>query len=86
VSDDEEGWIWRGKPKRHVYPIVRIEIDRLRVSGDELDGVDIPVVLATEEEALAEAARLNELNGRKGYRYFAWLSRLYPEGRANQRG
>lgn len=86
MPDDRQEWTWRGKPKRHVYPIVRIEIDRLRVSGDDLDGVDIPVVLTTEAEAEAEAARLNALNGSKGYRYFAWLSRFYPEGRANQDG
>ena len=75
---------WRGKPKPHVYPVVRIEIERLGLSGGELHGIDVPVVLSTEEEAEAEAARLNALNGSKGHRYLASLSRLYPEGRANR--
>jgi hypothetical protein len=81
--------MWRGRPKRHVYPVVRIDPDNLAVDRTDLfpngvDGIDVPIVLATEEEAEAEAARLNALNGHKGYRYYAWLSRFYPEGRPGQ--
>lgn len=86
MPQDEE-WIWHGKPKRPVYPVLRvqpegIEFDRDDVLPDGLLGIDIPQVLPTYEEAQAEAARLNELNGHKGYRYYALASRFYPEGRA----
>ena len=80
---DEQEWIWRGRPKRHVDPVVRIDPDNLAVDRTDLFpngvvGIDVPIVLATGEEAKAEAARLNALNGHKGYRYYAWLSRFYP--------
>jgi hypothetical protein len=83
---EEQDWIWRGRPKRHVYPVVRVDPDNLAVDRTDifpngLVGIDIPIVLATQEEAEAEAARLNALNSDKGLRYYPWLSRFYPEGR-----
>ena len=57
---------------------VVIRIDSF-VAGE--DGVTVVSVLYDLDEARAEALRLNELNGAKGMRYFAQVSRLYPEGR-----
>jgi hypothetical protein len=84
--DDENVWIWRGKPKTHVCAILRIDVDWFRIddpeSPDGLRGIDITEVLPTYEMAEAEAARLNALNGGKGYRYYAMTTRFYPEGRS----
>lgn len=85
MEKDQE-WTLHGRAKRHVYPVIRIDaanlaVDRTDLFPDGLVGIDIPIVLPTQQEAEAEAARLNELNGHKGYRYYAWLSRFYPEGR-----
>jgi len=45
------------------------------------DGVTVVSVLYDLDEARSEARRLNELNGAKGMKYFAQVSRLYPGGR-----
>lgn len=58
---------------------VVIRIDSF-ASGE--DAVTVVSVLYNLEEARAEAHRLNELNGAKGMRYYAQVSRLYPEGRS----
>ena len=70
-------WKWRGKPKLQVYAVVRIDSD---VPGD--DAIAVPEVLPTLDQADAEVARLNGLNGGKGTRYFWLATRFYPEGRA----
>jgi hypothetical protein len=45
------------------------------------DSVTVVSVFYDFDDARFEAQRLNELNGAKGMRYFAQVSRLYPEGR-----
>ncbi len=81
---DEEG-TQHGQRECHVYPVVRVDLKWLDLDdGGELRGLEIPIVLPTEEEAEAEAARLNALNGGKGYRYYSWLSRFYPDGRGTR--
>jgi hypothetical protein len=50
------------------------------------DSVTVVSVFYDLEEARAEAQRLNALNGAKGMRYEAQVSRLYPEGRTESTG
>ncbi len=61
--------------------VVNLAVDRPDIFANGLVGIDIPIVLPTEEAVEAEAAGLNALNSDKGYRYLAWMSRFYPEGR-----
>jgi hypothetical protein len=48
--------MWRGRPKRHVYPVLRIDPDNLAVDSDifanGLDGIDIPIVLPPSGRSL----------------------------------
>jgi hypothetical protein len=55
----------------------------IRVDPHSFGGSNVTVVSVffDLEEARLEALRLNELNGAKGLRYEAQVSRLYPEGR-----
>jgi hypothetical protein len=48
-------------------------------TGD--NAVTVVSVFFDLEEARSEAQRLNALNGDKGMRYEAQVSRLYPQGR-----
>jgi hypothetical protein len=84
--EPDKAWTYRGKTKAHVCAVLRIELKHFTVddpdSRDGLWGVDIIEVLPTYELGKAEADRLNELNGSKGYRYYAIPTTFYPEGRA----
>jgi hypothetical protein len=85
MSDEFE---WHGKPRRQVFAVVRVEPEWLSASepgdmaGEGLEGVTVQSVLPTPEDARAEAARLNALNGAKGCAYYWLATRYYPEGRA----
>jgi pyruvate/2-oxoacid:ferredoxin oxidoreductase alpha subunit len=57
---------------------VVIRIDSFAIAEDSVTVVSVFFDL---EVARAEAQRLNELNSAKGLRYFAQVSRLYPDGR-----
>jgi hypothetical protein len=61
----------------HVYPIVRVDLP-----FDEAyptNTVAVVKVLATQEEAEAEVARLNKLGGDKACTYFFCTSRLIEQ-------
>lgn len=60
----------------------------IRTDPHSFGGANVSVVSVffDLEEARREAARLNELNGDKGIRYEAQVSRLYPEGRTQSTG
>jgi len=61
--------------KEHVYAIVRI--DQFHDSSVPLERrVTVKEVVWTIEEAEAEVARLDELNGSKGCKYFWQTTRL----------
>lgn len=90
--DQDEEYIWHGKPKRQVFAVVRVDPQWLKAEppGDEwagqgLDGVAVQAVLPTADDACAEAARLNDLNGSKGLMYYWMATRFYPEGRRGTR-
>lgn len=64
--------------KVRVAVVVRIDS---YIDGE--DNVTVVSVLYDLDEARREVQRLNELNGAKGMRYFAQVSRLYPQGRGS---
>jgi hypothetical protein len=71
------------KEKQQVFAVVRVEHqDRLsHIPRDELPTwIRISKVLPTAGEAVAEADRLNALNGRHGSFYFAISTRWFPRG------
>jgi hypothetical protein len=61
---------------------VVIRIDSFAKGADD-SAVTVVSVFFDLDDARSEAQRLNELNGSKGMRYFAQVSRLYPEGRSS---
>jgi hypothetical protein len=89
--DDDEDFVWHGKPRRRVFAVVRVDPEWLKAeppgewAGEGLDGVTVQSVLPTAEDAQAEARRLNELNRSKGCAYYWFATRYYPEGRSGTR-
>lgn len=57
---------------RHVFAVLRWDADA-QVPEHQ---VAVPKVFLSKDAADAEAARLNALNGAKGYRYLVQLSHL----------
>jgi hypothetical protein len=60
------------KAKTQVYAIVRLDDSMISLE----DGISVKEVVWSLEEAEAEVARLNELNGSKGSKYFFRTTRL----------
>jgi hypothetical protein len=58
---------------RHVYVIVRVELDFDREHPD--NSVSVTRVFDKEEDAASEIVRMNKLNGSKGYRYLVCVGR-----------
>ncbi len=67
---------------KHVYVVVRVDMEMLLVAEGDLerqrieDSVVVTRVFEDWNLAVAEADRLNELNGAKGCVYFARVGRL----------
>ena len=59
---------------RHVYVVVRVELDFDREYPD--NSVSVTKVFDREEDAASETARMNKLNGKKGYRYLVCVGRV----------
>ncbi|HEX6373315.1 MAG TPA: hypothetical protein VF006_30610 [Longimicrobium sp.] len=71
------------KEKQQVFAIVRVEHqDRLsHIPRDEVPTwVRVSKVLPTAREAVAEADRLNALNGHHGCYYYPVPTRWFPQG------
>jgi hypothetical protein len=62
------------KPKTQVFAIVRIDEGYSAVALE--NRITVKEIVWSLEEAEAEVARLNELNGSKGCRYFWQTTRL----------
>lgn len=62
------------------FAVVRIDLDLLAMQPEL--SVKVVKVLPDEEAAVAEVARLNQLNGGKKSNYFLNATRWYPRGRA----
>ena len=62
------------KPKTQVFAIVRIDEEYSAVALE--NRITVKEIVWSLEEAEAEVARLNELNGSKGCRYFWQTTRL----------
>ena len=60
------------KAKTQVYAIVRLDDSMISLE----DGISVKEVVWSLEEAEAEVARLNQLNGSKGSKYFFRTTRL----------
>ncbi len=81
-------WVWRGKPKRRVFAVVRVDLDRLppgapgQNASEDLHGLVITQILPTAEEARSQAKRLNALNVGTGWGYYVMATRYFPEGRS----
>lgn len=60
------------KQKKQVYAIIRVDEYHSAIE----DKVTVKEIVSTMEAAEAEVARLNELNGNKGSRYFWQTTRL----------
>jgi hypothetical protein len=58
----------------HVFAIVRSDPSEV----NEGTSVTVTKVFAREEDAVREAARLNDLNGPKGVRYAVQITRFAP--------
>lgn len=78
-------------PAEEAYAVVRLDLyhepltrDVIRAEPDTF--VTVREVVPTLEEAKQEAARLNELNAKKGIFYFWQGTRFYPSGRGVRRG
>lgn len=65
--------------KRPAYAVVRCD-DFQAPDTDALDRVAVVQVHLSQDEALAETARLNDLNGQKDVRYVCWTTRLHTSG------
>lgn len=70
--------------KVYLQAIVRLDLYYLKAGHPPENPIWISVkeVLASEEEADAEVARLNRLSEDRDVLYFAALARYYPKGRA----
>lgn len=70
------------KQKRQVYAVIRVDqFGDPAVSREERlpDWISVKEIVSSLEAAQAEVARLNELNGPKGSRYFWQTTRLILE-------
>ena len=68
--------------KYQVFAVIRI--DRIGETIDRENAslrVTVKEVLPSQEDAAAEASRLNTLNGHHGAYYFWEATRYYPSGR-----
>jgi hypothetical protein len=65
------------KAKTQVYAIVRLDDSMISLE----EGISVKEVVWSLEEAEAEVARLNELNGSKGSKYFFRTTRLIGDRR-----
>lgn len=68
-------------PREYIraFAVVRVDLDLLE-KQPELS-VKVVKVLPDEESAVAEVARLNQLNGDKGSKYLVNATRWYPQER-----
>ena len=64
---------------QHVFPVVRFDFPINE--EDPWNSISIVKVFENEDEATSEAARLNELNGKKGCHYSSTISRLIPKSK-----
>jgi hypothetical protein len=63
----------------HIFAILRFDSDMAAEFGMKTDYITVTRIVRSEDQAIAEVQRLNQLNGDKGAVYFWRSSRLTPD-------